>query len=254
MADVTIRKVSANAAREIKASAHYAYIVNGITLDGSKFAAGELVLEGQCLVKDDVTGMYEKYTDGAPTPAVVNGAANITAADLAGINAGTNVVIKVNGVPYTIANATLAAVTAAGGEAGVITAVKAAVNAQGVALDKICNVVAAANKLRIATIESGSGQKIEVSGTWGVAGDEATVEGVLGLAIPAGDVGTGAFPEGKSNPVILDESIKFVLNDLGANPDVTAGQVLVHGAVYSGMCIGLTDAFKAALAGFIRFV
>lgn len=254
MADVTIRKTSAEAAREIKASAHYAYINNGITLDGSKFALGELVKEGQCLIKDNVTGLYEKYADGAPTPAVVNGAANITAADLAGINAGTTVTVKVNGVAYVIANATLAAVTAVGGEAGVITAVKAAANAQGVTLDQICNVAAVANKLRIATIESGSGQKIEVSGTWGVAGDEATVEGVLGLAIPASDVGTGAFPEGKSNPVILDESVKFELDDLGANPNVTVGQVLVHGAVYNGMLISATDAFKQALAGFIRFV
>lgn len=130
MADVTIRRHSAEASREIKASAHYTYITNGITLDGSKFAAGELVKEGTCLVKDNVTGLYEKYTETTP----------------------------------------------------------------------------------------------------------------------------GTFQPGKSDPVILDESIKFNLNDSGANPNVTAGQVLVHGAVYSGMLIGATDAFKAKLAGAIRFV
>jgi hypothetical protein len=129
MADVTIRRSSAEAAREIKASAHYQYIVNGITLDGSKFAAGELVKEGQCLVKDNTTGLYEKYADAS-----------------------------------------------------------------------------------------------------------------------------GAFPATKSNPVILDESIKFNLKDDGTNPNVTAGQVLVHGSVYNGMLIGATTAFKAELKGAIRFV
>lgn len=130
MADVTIRRHSAEAAREIKASAHYTYITNGITLAGSKFAPGELVKEGTCLVKDDATGLYEKYT-------------------------------------------------------------------------------------------------------------EATA---------------GTFPTGKSNPVILDESVKFNLDDNGNNPDVTAGQVMVHGAVYEGMLIGVTSEFKKALAGAIRFV
>jgi hypothetical protein len=128
--DLTIRRVSAEAAREIKASAHYSYIVNGITLDGSKFAVGELVKEGQCLVKDDVTGLYEKYT--------------------------------------------------------------------------------------------------ETTG--------------------------GTFEPGKSDPVILDESIKFNPKDDGTNPNVTAGQVLVHGAVYNGMLYGATTAFKTKLAGAIRFV
>lgn len=130
MADVTIRTASAPAAKEIKASAHYAYIVNGITLDGSKFALGELVTEGQCLVKDDVTGMYEKYVETIP----------------------------------------------------------------------------------------------------------------------------GTFEAGKSNPVIMDESVRFKIDDAGANPDVTAGQLLVHGAVYASMLTGVTDAFKAELAGFIRFI
>lgn len=118
--DVTIRHRALPAAREIKASAHYQYIVNGITLDGSKFTKGELVLEGQALVKNNETGFYEKYT-------------------------------------------------------------------------------------------------------------EAT---------------EGTFPTTHSNPVILDESIRFVVDDAGENPNVTAGQVIVHGSVYDGMVIGVTDAFK----------
>lgn len=125
MADVTIRRHAAEAGREIKASAHYTYITNGITLDGSKFAKGELVLEGQVLAKNASTGLYEK----AP-------------ADLTGYE----------------------------------------------------------------------------------------------------------------NPVILDESIKFNLDDAGNNPNVTAGQVLVHGAVYEGMLIDNNDAVKAELKGAIRFV
>jgi hypothetical protein len=128
--DVTIRHAAAEAAREIKASAHYSYIVNGITLDGSKFAVGELVKEGTCVVKDNATGMYEKYTETT----------------------------------------------------------------------------------------------------------------------------AGTFQPGKSDPVILDESIKFAPDDNGENPDVTAGQVLVHGSVYNGMLIGATQAFKDKLAGAIRFV
>lgn len=45
--DVTIRRKSYAAAKEIKASAHYAYVVNGITLDGSKFETGGFVEEGR---------------------------------------------------------------------------------------------------------------------------------------------------------------------------------------------------------------
>ena len=130
MADTTIRHMSAEAPREIKASAHYTYITNGITLDGSTFAAQELVKEGTALAKNDSTGMYEKYSETT----------------------------------------------------------------------------------------------------------------------------AGTFEAGYSNPVILDESVKFRLDDEGNNPDVTAGQVLVHGAVYEGMTIGVTDAFKSELAGAIRFV
>ena len=123
--DITLRRSSAAAAREIKASAHYAYIVNGGTLDGSKFAVGELIKEGQCLVRDDVTGKYEK---------------------------------------------------------------------------------------------------------------------------------AGASMTGKSNPVILDESIKFKPLDDGTNPDLTFGQAIVHGAVYTAMLIDGTAAFKMAVAAHIRLV
>ena len=61
--DVTVRRKSYAAAKEIKASAHYAYVVNGITLDGSKFETGGFVEEGTCLVKDNTTGKYEPYKD-----------------------------------------------------------------------------------------------------------------------------------------------------------------------------------------------
>ena len=128
--DLTIRKKNYAAAKEIKASAHYAYVVNGITLDGSKFSVNEFVPEGQCLVKDDTTGKYEKYAE--------------------------------------------------------------------------------------------------------------PVE--------------GTFTAGKSNPVILDESIQFKAKDDGTNPDLTAGQVLVHGAVYTSMLVGVTTAFKNTMGGAMRFV
>lgn len=130
MADITIRNSSAAAAKEIKASAHYAYVLRGITLDGSKFATGALVVEGTCLVKDDVTGKYEQYTETTP----------------------------------------------------------------------------------------------------------------------------GTFEPGKSNPLILDESVKFKVDDAGNNPDVTVGQCIVHGAVHESMLVGVTDEFKKKLAGAVRFV
>ena len=250
--DGQIRRTSALGAREIKASAHYEYITSGITLDGGKFVAGELVLEGQCLVKDDVSGKYEKYADGVASPAVLTGTTNITAADLAGINAGTKLAFIVNGVSYEIANATLAALTAVGGAAAVLAAAKAAVDANGTKIDDICNLVNVANKLVIATDLAGGTISFHI--TAGVAGDVATVSGVFGIAQDAAAVGTSNFPAGKSNPVVLDESIKFKLTDAGANPDTTAGQILVHGTVYSGMCIGVTPAFKAALGGAIRFI
>ena len=128
--DLTIRRKNYEAAKEIKASAHYAYIVNGITLDGSKFSVNEYVPEGQCLVRNTTTGKYEKYA-------------------------------------------------------------------------------------------------------------EATA---------------GTFPAGFDNPVILDESIRFKAKEDGTNPDLTAGQVLVHGAVYTSMLTGCTNKFKEAVGGSIRFV
>jgi hypothetical protein len=61
--DAQIRHTSVNAAREIKAHPVYQYVTNGITLDGSKFAPGELVVEGTCLVMDNTTKKYEKYVE-----------------------------------------------------------------------------------------------------------------------------------------------------------------------------------------------
>lgn len=138
--DIAIRGKKYGAAKEIKASAHYAYVVNGVTLDGSKFEKAGYVAEGTCLVKDDTTGKYELYADTKT-------------------GAGTEQ------DPYVY-----------------------------------------------------------------------------------------SFPTGKSDPVILDESIQFKLTDDGENPDLTAGQVLVHGAVYESMLVGCTAAFKTALGAAIRFV
>lgn len=129
--DVNIRHKIAGAPREFKASANYAYVVGGITLDGSKFSNGELILNGQCLVMDNVTKKYEKYADGAGA----------------------------------------------------------------------------------------------------------------------------TFPAGKSNPVILDETVKFEAKDDGSNPDLTAGQVITWSAgVYEKMLIGCTAAFKTATQNFIRYM
>jgi len=384
--DVTIRTTSVTGAREIKASAHYAYILNGATLDGSKFSIAELVLEGQCLVKDDATGKYEKYADGTGNtgPAILLGANAITPAAVAGLHANTKLAvvvsgtafelgnaalkalpiaaaaakpavligggainnaaangahastvltITINGKAYTATNAVLAALAADSTDAVIAAALSTAANADGTTVADVAELtllgsiihistrkagadqtiaiagtwgaagdealfegifgiafpataagaasaaetiataisslavasgltvadlamvyVDAAGKLRIVTKDFGTAQTIAITGTWGAVGDEATVEGILGVALPASSVGTGVFPVGKSNPVILDESVKFVVDDLGANPDITVGQCIVHGAVYTGMCIGLTSTFKAALAGAVRFV
>lgn len=120
--DLTIRRKTYGAGKEIKASAHYAYVVNGITLDGSKFTAGALVEVGTCVGKN-ADGKYEQWKD----------------TDL-------------------------------------------------------------------------------------------------------------------TDPLILDESIMFKVDDEGHNPDVTAGQVIVHGAVYESMLVGVTAAFKTAVGAAIRFV
>lgn len=128
--DGQIRRVSVLGAREIKASPNYSYITNGITLDGSKFAAGETVLEGTCLVMDNTSKKYEKYTETTP----------------------------------------------------------------------------------------------------------------------------GTFEPGKSNPVILDQSVKFEVKDGGGNADRIVGQVLTRADVYKGMLIGWTQKFQDALAGAIRIL
>jgi hypothetical protein len=128
--DGQIRRTSVLGAREIKASPNYSYITNGITLDGSKFAAGETVLEGTCLVKDNTSGKYEKYTETTP----------------------------------------------------------------------------------------------------------------------------GTFEPNKSNPVILDQSVKFEAKDGGGNGDRIVGQVLTRADVYKGMLIGWTQKFQDALAGAIRIL
>ncbi|TVX92215.1 hypothetical protein [Paenibacillus agilis] len=128
--DGQIRRIEVLGGREIKASPVYNYITNGITLDGSKFANGELVLEGTCLVKDNTTGKYEKYKETT----------------------------------------------------------------------------------------------------------------------------AGTFEPGKSNPVILDQSVKFELKDSGGNADRIVGQVLVRADVYQGMLIGWTQAFQDKLSGAIRIL
>lgn len=66
MADYQIRHSSANAPKEIKASAHYSYIDGGITLDGSTFAAEELVDAGTCVARNTSTGKYEAYSETTP--------------------------------------------------------------------------------------------------------------------------------------------------------------------------------------------
>ncbi|XJZ25957.1 hypothetical protein ACF5W4_11145 [Bacillota bacterium Lsc_1132] len=247
------RSKTATAAREIKASAHYAYILNGITLDGTKFAAGELVLEGQCLVKDNATGKYEKYKDGAASTAVINGANNITIADQAGLAADTKVEVRYNGDVFTITNAALKTIVGTSTEANVLDLVRNAVNAGGTILDNVANISAVASKLRISTDESGSGQSVLWTVVNTVAADLTAVEKLFGLASGTSDTGTGAFPEGKSDPVILDTSVKFDLKDDGTNPDVIVGAVLVHGAVHRGMLKSNTAVFEASCKG-IRFV
>lgn len=119
--DTSIRHYSVTEAREIKASAVYTYLVNGITLDGSKFLNNELVVAGTCLARNTTTGLYEKYSEPVP----------------------------------------------------------------------------------------------------------------------------GTFRAGYSDPTILDTSVRFETKDDGANPNVVVGACLATGAVYRGMCLGLTAAFEA---------
>lgn len=255
MADYQIRHSESQAAREIKASAHYAYVVNGITLDGSKFSAEELVLEGQCLARNISTGKYEKYADGNAEAAQITGENTITPADLSGVDSGTYVTIEVNRRTFTIAASDLQTISGASTVADVITLVKGATDPGGNLLTTVAEVKNDGNdKLQITALTAGVGISVTLTIAEGVAGDQAAVEGVLGMASGTTDEGAGEWPEGYDNPVILDESVKFKLDDDGNNADQVAGQVLVHGAVYESMLFNCTDAFKARLAGAIRFV
>jgi len=252
--DLTIRRKSYPAAKEIKASAHYAYIVNGITLDGTKFDADAYLPEGLCLVKDNTSGKYEAYADSSATAASVKGKAVVTPADCSGINASTVLVITVNGVAYTVGNAALAAIAGTTTEEELVTALGNATNLSGAKLSTVADIaVGSDHKLTIATKLQSTSASLYIKGTWGAAADETTIEGVIGIADGTLAHGTGVFPTGKSNPVILDESVQFKAVS-GTNPDLTAGQVLIHGAVYTSMLTGCTEVFKAALSGAIRFV
>ena len=62
--DGQIRKDSVLASKEIKASANYDVMLIGGTLDGTKFAAGALIVEGQCLVREKATKKYVPYNTG----------------------------------------------------------------------------------------------------------------------------------------------------------------------------------------------
>jgi hypothetical protein len=67
--DGQIRKDAVLGSKEIKASANYSVMNVGGTLDGSKFAAGALILEGQCLARNKATKLYEPYNQGAAVDA-----------------------------------------------------------------------------------------------------------------------------------------------------------------------------------------
>lgn len=131
--DLTVRRKNYVAGKEIKASAHYAYVVNGITLDGTKFKTGAYLEEGTCLGKN-TDGKYEAWKE---------------------------------------------------------------------------------------------------------------IEGVTETSEEVGSL---------TNPVILDESILFTLDNKGKNVDLTAGQVIVHGAVYESMLVACDDTFKTAVGAAVRFV
>ncbi len=57
--------------------------------------------------------------------------------------------------------------------------------ASGLKVSDLADVSVAAGKLRIVTKESGANVSLAITGTWGAAGDEATLEGILGIALPA---------------------------------------------------------------------
>jgi hypothetical protein len=189
-------------------------------------------------------------------PAVIIGGAAINNADLSGIHANTKLTLTINGKAFTVANAVLAALAADSTDATIMAALSQAMAADGAVASDYADFTVVANKIHIATNESGAGATLALAGTWGTAGDEATVEGVFGISIPASATGATAssFPAGKSNPVVLDESVRFK-SISGTNPDMTAGQVIIHSAgIYRGMAIGLTTAFEAAVSGRILFV
>lgn len=67
--DGQIRKDAVLGSKEIKASANYSVMNVGGTLDGSKFAAGALILEGQCLARNTTSKLYEPYNQGTAVDA-----------------------------------------------------------------------------------------------------------------------------------------------------------------------------------------
>jgi hypothetical protein len=73
--DGQIRKDAVLGSKEIKASANYDVMLIGGTLDGTKFALGALILEGQCLVREKATKKYVPYNAGG----VVDAAGRIPA-------------------------------------------------------------------------------------------------------------------------------------------------------------------------------
>lgn len=84
-------------------------------------------------------------------------------------------------------------VAAVSGSASATEQIAAAIGslalASGVKVSDLADVSVDAGKLRIVTKDSGPNVSLAITGTWGAAGDEATIEGILGVALPA--VATG---------------------------------------------------------------
>ncbi|MEN6437028.1 MAG: hypothetical protein ABFD97_00425 [Syntrophobacter sp.] len=55
----------------------------------------------------------------------------------------------------------------------------------GLKVSDLADVLVAAGKLRIVTKDSGTNASLAITGAWGAAGDEATIEGILGVSLPA---------------------------------------------------------------------
>lgn len=68
--DIAIRGKKYAAAKEIKASAHYAYVVSGVTLDGKKFDKAAFVDDGTCIGKN-AEGKYEPWKDAGLTDPLI---------------------------------------------------------------------------------------------------------------------------------------------------------------------------------------